>query len=236
MAGKRKKKTRSTYRVSRRAFLSAAGAGVAAPVMLRVAPFVQGRTYNPDLIRPPGSLAEDDFLAKCVRCGECMKVCPTNAIHPATLEAGLAGIWSPLMLFAVGYCEYNCTLCGQVCPTGAIEELTVEEKQEVKIGIAHVDRTRCLPFAFDRECIVCEEHCPTPEKAIWFREVAVIDHNGDEVLLKQPQVDAELCIGCGICEEKCPVNDPAAIRVTSGGETRNPGNQFLLSTESPYGD
>ena len=75
-----------------------------------------------------------------------------------------------------------------------------------------------------------------PEKAIWFREVTVVDHNGVEKVLQQPHVDAELCIGCGICEERCPVNDPAAIRVVSGGETRNPDNQFLLGTGSgsPY--
>lgn len=235
MAEKRKK-SRPKHKIGRRAFLTAAGSGAAAAVMLKVPPGVQGRTFNPMLIRPPGSVTESEFLAKCVRCGECMKVCPTNAIHPTTLEAGLVGIWSPMMLMSVGYCEYNCTLCGQVCPTGAIEELTVEEKQQLKIGIAHVDRNRCLPFAYDRECIVCEEHCPLPEKAIWFREVTVIDHNGNEVYLQQPHVDAELCIGCGICEEKCPVNDPAAIRVTSGGETRNPGNQFLLDMGSPYGD
>lgn len=233
---KKKKKSRPKHRVGRRAFLTAAGSGAAAAVMLKVPPHVQGRTFNPALIRPPGSLPEQEFLEKCVRCGECMKVCPTNAIHPTTLEAGLAGIWSPMLLMMVGYCEFNCTLCGQVCPTGAIEELTLAEKQEFTIGTAYIDRSRCLPYAFNRECIVCEEHCPLEEKAIWFREVTLINHAGDEVYLQQPQVDAELCIGCGICEESCPVNDPAAVRVTSGGETRNPENQFLLDIGSPYGD
>jgi MauM/NapG family ferredoxin protein len=230
----RKRKIRSKQRVSRRAFLTAAGSGVATTMFLNVAPFVQEQTYNPALIRPPGSLGESDFLNKCIRCGECMKVCPTNAIHPTTLEAGLAGIWSPMLVCSVGYCEFNCTLCGQVCPTGAIEELTVEDKQLLHIGTAYVDRSRCLPFAFNRSCIVCEEHCPTPKKAIWFEDVTVTDRDGNHTVLKQPMVDPELCIGCGICEEKCPINDPAAIRVTSAGEARNPGNQFLL-TISPYG-
>ena len=223
---KRKKLPKTA--VSRRSFLAAAGSGVAATMLLEVSPIVQGHTYNPWLIRPPGSLGEDDFLWKCIRCGECMKVCPTNAIHPTTSEAGLAGLWTPFLFFATSYCEYNCSLCGQVCPTGAIEELTLEEKKELHIGTAWVDRNRCLPWVYDVECIVCEEHCPTPEKAIWFREVTVVDHNGVEKVLQQPYVDAELCIGCGICEERCPVNDPAAIRVVSGGETRNPDNQFLL--------
>ena len=141
---RKKKKSRPKNKVGRRAFLTAAGSGAATAVLLKVPPTVQGRTYNPELIRPPGSVAENEFLSRCIRCGECMRVCPTNAIHPTTLEAGLAGIWSPMMLMSVGYCEYNCTICGKVCPTDAIEELTVEEKQEVKIGTAHVDRSRCL--------------------------------------------------------------------------------------------
>ena len=231
---KKKKGRKSKTALSRRAFLAAAGTGVATTVMVRVSPLVQGKTFNPDLIRPPGSLAEDDFLTRCIRCGECMKVCPTNVIHPTTLEAGLAGIWSPFLVTEIGYCDYICTLCGQVCPTGAIEELTVEEKQQVHIGTAYLDRSRCLPFVFATTCIVCEEHCPTPKKAIWFEEVTVYDRDGNPKQLKQPHVDPELCIGCGICEVKCPINDPAAIRCRSGGETRNPANQFLLST-SPYG-
>lgn len=230
----RKTKARSKTKLSRRSILTVAGSGVVATALLEVSPVVQGKTYNPALIRPPGSLPEEEFLTKCIRCGECMKVCPTNAIHPTTLQAGLAGIWSPVLIPRVGYCEYNCTLCGQVCPTGAIEELPVEEKQQIHIGTAYVDRSRCLPFVYGTECIVCEEHCPTPTKAIWFEEVTVKDRDGNDKTLKQPHVDPELCNGCGICETKCPINDRAAILVTSAGETRNPDNQFLLSS-SPYG-
>ena len=50
-----------------------------------------------------------------------------------------------------------------------------------------------------------------------------------EEAVEQPYVDAELCIGCGICQNKCPVSDQAAIRVTSVGETRNFNNQFLTA-------
>ena len=230
----KKRKLRSKTKLSRRSILAAAGSGAAATLLLEVSPVVQGKTYNPALIRPPGSLPEKEFLTKCIRCGECMKVCPTNAIHPTTLQAGLAGIWSPVIFARVGYCEYNCTLCGQVCPTGAIQELSLEEKQAVHIGTAYVVQSRCLPFAYQTECIVCEEHCPTPTKAIWLEEVTVRDREGNEKVVRQPYVDPELCIGCGICETKCPINDPAAIIVTSAGETRNPDNQFLLAA-SPYG-
>ena len=78
----------------------------------------------PHLIRPPGAGDEKTFLSLCIRCGECMKVCPTNVLQPAIFEAGLAGMFSPRLvprlLFEQSNCEYTCTLCSQVCPTGAI--------------------------------------------------------------------------------------------------------------------
>jgi ferredoxin len=123
--------------------------------------------FNPSLIRPPGSIPEGEFLQRCVRCGECMKVCPTNALHPASLEAGVEGLWTPVLVPRIGYCEYYCTLCGQVCPTGAIRQLNVSTKIKTVIGTAFFDTNRCLPYAFSKTCVVCEEHCPTSPKAIY---------------------------------------------------------------------
>lgn len=163
-----------------------------------------------------------------------MKVCPTNAVQPTLFEAGLEGLWSPVLKMKLGYCEYECTLCTQVCPTGAISKISVDEKKKIKIGLAFFDKNRCLPYASARSCIVCEEHCPTPKKAIWFEEVEVLNAQGARVPVKQPHVDPGLCIGCGICEKKCPVADRGAVFVTSVGETRNPQNQILLS-DNPYG-
>jgi MauM/NapG family ferredoxin protein len=221
--------------LGRRHVLTAGIVGLSGGLLLRTQPLAEGRTFNPELIRPPGSIPENEFLGKCIRCGECMKVCPTNAIHPTLLEAGIEGLWSPLMKMRLGYCEYECTLCSQACPTGALRKIDMEEKKKIKIGLAFFDKNRCLPYAYARPCIVCEEHCPTPKKAIWFEEVTVINSRGEKVPVKQPHVDAELCIGCGVCENKCPVADKAAVYVTSVGETRNPKNQILLSDQSGYG-
>jgi MauM/NapG family ferredoxin protein len=221
--------------LKRRSLLAAGVTGMGAGLMFRVHPQADDRSFNPWLIRPPGALPEMDFLATCIRCGECMKVCPTNAIHPAGLEAGLEGAWTPVMRMKLGYCEYECTLCMQVCPTQALAEVPVEEKQKIKLGLAYFDKNRCLPYAYAQSCIVCEEHCPTPEKAIWFEEVEVVKHSGERLTVKQPHVDADLCIGCGICEVRCPVKAQAAIRVTSVGETRNPANHMLLPEAGPYG-
>ena len=213
--------------IGRRNVLGAAVVGLAGGVLMKGNPLEMGRTYNDGLIRPPGSLAEEEFLDKCIRCGECMKVCPTNAVQPLMFEAGLEGMWTPVLRPELAYCEYKCNMCTQVCPTDAIVKLTLEEKQKVKIGLAYVDRSRCLPWAYGRACQVCYEQCPLPEKAIRLEDAVVTTARGTKITVKQPYVSAELCIGCGICQNKCPVSDQAAIRVTSTGETRNFENQFL---------
>jgi formate hydrogenlyase subunit 6/NADH:ubiquinone oxidoreductase subunit I len=157
-----------------------------------------------------------------------MKVCITGGLQPTFLQAGLEGIWSPALVPRIGYCEYRCTLCGQVCPTGAIRNLPLEEKMGVRIGTAMIDKGRCLPFASATPCIVCEEVCPTPKKAIWLEDVRVKDRDGREILVRQPHVDLSLCIGCGICEARCPVVGRPAVYVSSVGETRSRDNRLLL--------
>ena len=133
-----------------------------------------------------------------------------------------------------GWCEPSCIRCGEVCPTAAIEVVDPEAKQaigepaEVIIGTAFIDRGRCLPWVMETPCIVCEEMCPTSPKAIWYKTVDIPARDGTPVKLKQPYVDPRLCIGCGICENKCPVEDLAAIRVSSVGETRSVDNQMIL--------
>jgi formate hydrogenlyase subunit 6/NADH:ubiquinone oxidoreductase subunit I len=132
-----------------------------------------------------------------------------------------------------GYCELNCTLCGQVCPTGALQRMTIAAKRgipdgtAVKIGTAFVDRSRCIPWSLGRDCLVCQEVCPVSPKAIYDIEGTLVK-DGEEIVLRRPQVDPGRCIGCGLCQHECPVHDKAAIRVTSAGETRSPEGGFYL--------
>ena len=217
--------------LGRRRVIASALSGIAAVPLLRAIPEAKPGAQDPGLLRPPGSLEEKEFLKRCVKCGECMKVCTTNGLQPALFEAGVEGIWSPVLAPRIGYCEYRCTLCGQVCPTGAIKRLTVEQKAKVRIGTAMFDKGRCLPWAHGRPCIVCEEVCPTPKKAIWLEEARVRDRQGRSLTVLQPHVDLELCIGCGICEAKCPVLGRPAIYVSNVGESRSRENQLLISEQ-----
>jgi polyferredoxin/formate hydrogenlyase subunit 6/NADH:ubiquinone oxidoreductase subunit I len=212
--------------LSRRKLLLTSLLAVAAVPFFRISPST--KRASPKLIRPPGALPEEKFLQKCVKCGECMKACPTNALQPALGEAGPEGIWTPIVTPKIGYCEYYCSLCSQVCPTGAIKELRVEEKIKVKIGTAWVNKNRCIPYTMGNPCIVCEEQCPTSPKAIKLVKTEVLQPDGTIKTPLAPVIDTELCIGCGICENKCPVVDDPAIYVTSVGESRSERNRLLL--------
>jgi polyferredoxin len=185
------------------------------------------------LLRPPGVRGEDDFLKKCVRCGECMKVCLKSALYPAAYQAGLEGIYTPQVIPRLGYCEYNCTLCGQVCPTGAIPSLPVEAKRREVIGKAVFDKNHCLPFARKIDCIVCEEHCPIPEKAIRSRVVSVVGPDGVVRELKEPYLVEEICNGCGICENVCPLETKAGIEVFAVKD-RTPIPQDVKKQEAKF--
>ena len=214
--------------ISRRVFLGTLATGILLPAFFKTRAAL--KVSDPRLIRPPGALAEEDFIQRCVRCGECMKVCIGNALQPTLFEAGPEGMFSPRLIPRIGYCEYNCTLCGQVCPTEAIRKLTLDQKHETRIGRAWFDKNRCLPYARGIPCLVCEEHCPVPDKAIKLREATVLDQDGAEVTLQQPYVVDALCIGCGICENKCPLPGDAAVHVTREGESRDPDAGVLIGT------
>jgi polyferredoxin len=170
----------------------------------------------PFLIRPPGAReVNDDVLgmSKCIRCSECMRACPTNALQASTFEAGIEGFGAPILISRLGYCEFSCNTCGQVCPVQAIPPLSLEEKQQRVIGKAYIDESRCIAWSDHQECLVCEEMCPVADKAIQLEEKEVWGKDDTLVMVKLPHVLRDVCIGCGICEYKCPLNGESAIRV-----------------------
>jgi len=161
--------------VPRRRLLLAAIVGVLFYPFARTSGKVT-RNFSTKVIRPPGAVEELEFLERCIKCDQCIRVCPTNALQPAWFEAGLEGLWTPVLNFRMGHCQLNCTACGHVCPTGAIQRISIAEKLgsgqftdqgPIRLGTAHFDTGRCLPYSKNIPCVVCEEVCPTSPKAIY---------------------------------------------------------------------
>ncbi|MFZ2448654.1 MAG: 4Fe-4S binding protein [Syntrophobacteraceae bacterium] len=174
--------------LSRRGFVIASLSGIAAVPLLRIDGRLD-RNWDPRVVRPPGSLAEPEFLNRCIKCAQCARVCPTNVIHPDEWKSGAEGLWTPVLNMRAGSsgCQLNCVACGHICPTAAIRPISLEEKLgrgpfekngPVSIGTAFVDRGRCLPWAMDKPCIVCQENCPVSPKAIFVKESFVTIRDG----------------------------------------------------------
>lgn len=170
-----------------------------------------GQVAPPGLLRPPGALPEPAFLARCVRCGECMAACPTNTLQPIWLDAGFMALFSPALTPRRGYCSPECRICGAVCPTDAIRELSPKERIWAKTGTAVIYPNRCLAWEQQKSCMVCDEVCP-------YKAVAFQKEPGNPVPV--PRVDENKCAGCGYCEHYCPVQNQAAIVVIAMGALR----------------
>ena len=205
---------RRTYDPTRRQFVASAAAAVTAVGLFGAEP-ASGRE-DAFLIRPPGA-RQPAFAAQCIRCGICLKACPTAGLQPSLTMAGWDGLWTPVLVARLGHCDYACNACGQACPTGAIPPLGLEEKRQAVIGHAYIDRSRCIPWADGQNCIVCEEMCPLPDKAIQLEEIEVWTPGG-RAMVRRPYVLHDRCVGCGICENRCPLNGDAAIRVYAPSE------------------
>jgi ferredoxin len=214
------------YDPGRREILTALGSSAVGVALLNTS--ARASLHDPHLVRPPGALDEDmsenTFLSRCIRCGACMKVCPTGGLQPSGVgELGLLGVWTPHLVPRLGQCDYGCHACGQVCPSGAIRPLSLPVKQLTVIGRAYIDTDRCLPWVDDIPCAVCEEMCPVPDKAI----ILLIDEQAEgndqgDTHPPRPHVLSSLCIGCGLCEQRCPLNGESAIRVYAPDEPPPP--------------
>ncbi len=188
--------------MKRRNFIKELIAGAVATTVLKSAAveaaFEQQTSQR--YLRPPGSLPEEEFESRCIRCGQCGEVCPNRCIEYFDLQNGVKSLNTPFIIPRAKACIL-CMKCGQVCPTGAIKPL--ERSAEdilgfVRMGKARVEKHLCLSYQ-GKTCGVCYRACPLADVAIKVQ------------MLEQPVV-LDGCVGCGLCERSC-IQLPQAIKI-----------------------
>lgn len=150
----------------------------------------------------PGALKPDTaFLAACIGCGLCGEVCPPRCIIFYRRD-GSSAVNTPY----INPETKSCILCGKcmsVCPTNA---LTITAVENIRMGIARIDRTACYPWVDRGICGACVSVCPLGDKAIGF----------DFGNIYRPVIKNG-CVGCGQCVEVCP--EPSLpIRISQPGQ------------------
>lgn len=178
----------------------AAGLGVVSAILARGRTVPAAARGRFGLLRPPGALAEDDFLARCIRCTECLDACRAGAIRLFPSGSG-AHSGTPYILPDEVACNL-CLDCGRACPSGAIH--TLSRADDARMGTAVVDERLCVSHNGTGVCGACFTVCPLKNRAI------------TQDYRNAPLVHPESCVGCGLCEEACIVKDPKAIRVVTG--------------------
>jgi len=192
--------------VGRREFLASACAAGGLLVLGGVAVAGATRTWH----RPPGSLPEDEFAARCIRCGTCARNCPGPAISLVGIGGGLAAWGTPRIVPEVAGCSPTCNNCGRVCPTGAIRRLPLAEKNRISMGTARYLPELCLPIRGEENCTLCHDVCvqagysaiSLTEQVVYLEEPGgfMVD---DHAVMMVPSVLPGKCVGCGLCVMTC---------------------------------
>ncbi len=225
----------------RRMLLRSLGAGVAVVGLSLVGYFPILRQLF-DRLRPPGAIAESEFLAACIKCGQCVQVCPVEAIKLADGDEGY-GLGAPYIDARAQACDFSCDAvqCVLSCPTGALSH-DIAKKEEVTMGIARLARPdACLAMNgkglrglargdlfkglhryvdIDRwNPVRVADHPYDLELCdLCVRECPIIGAISLQPMSADPNdkrrmpVVADACVGCGACEMMCPA-EPAAIVV-----------------------
>ncbi len=186
----KRKVIRTGSNFTRRTFLALGSGLVSGLFVPRLLPSKTARIF-----RPPASINEELFNILCVRCGNCIKACPTNILRHNLQTTNAVSWMTPELTFQDnGYCLEDCTRCGDVCPTGSISPFTVEAKKQLYIGSIEIGLEKCL-LTDNKECDRCKTVCS-------YRAIEIVP--SDTSLITKPVADLKKCVGCGACAAVCP--------------------------------
>ena len=195
-------------------FVAAGGGWLASPAAARPAP-----------IRPPGALPEDEFLARCIRCGRCGEACPNQCIMPVQgRDAGVAQGTPSIQprrqaCMLCSSMDGDTLKCTAACPTGALQLVRKDDVAErVAMGVAEIDFALCYSYN-DYTCGVCGMACPYQGEALTIG------------MRERPSVNPDACVGCGACERAC-IRYPQAIRVTSAAALTRTGRAWKGASDA----
>lgn len=237
----RKRPTGRGGKTDRRTLLRSAvlGTGIVAAALAGLVPIVQKLRNR---IRPPGAIPEQKFLAACIKCGQCVQVCPVQAIKLADVDDGF-GLGVPYIDARAQACDFSCDAiqCVLACPTGALSH-DISRKEQTSIGFARLAAPdRCLalhgkgvsgparpaPFAGLLRYEEIDRWTPLPVAEhpydldlcdLCVREcpiegaISLEPVSDDPADPRRRPTVHDTCVGCGVCEMMCPA-EPAAIVV-----------------------
>ena len=175
-------------------------------------PYLVGKENR---LRPPGAVNEDKFLALCIKCGQCLQVCPYHSIKLADFAKGI-GVGTPY----IDANERGCWACDAVpcvlaCPSGALDH-HCEKPQDIKMGIAVLE--------FPNTCLAIS-NTPIPkgynDKMHNFVNSVRNKTEQEDVILKK--LDEFEGKECTLCADMCPIPNPLsaiAMIADSGGGKR----------------
>jgi ferredoxin-type protein NapG len=179
--------------------------------------FIDEGRPAPLILRPPGALQAEEFLASCIKCGMCVEACPYDSLELARPGDNIP-IGTPYFKPRTNPC-YMCKdiPCVPACPTGSLDNGLVSERDErgqlrlninlAKMGLAVIDRDTCIAYS-GIQCDACYRVCPLIDRAITV-EYTRNQRTGKHAILT-PVIHSETCTGCGLCEKAC-VTEKASV-------------------------
>jgi len=191
-------------------------------------------------LRPPGAVEEKAFHALCIKCGQCLQVCPYHSIKLADIGKG-HGIGTPYIDANIRGCyACNAVPCVLACPSGALDH-SCEKAEDIHMGIAVLQSPEtCLaisktpvPEGYDLKMKkfidgtrnVTELELKLLEKFSGYEgkqctlcadicpipiPMSAIAMVKDQKGGQRPEI-YDGCIGCGACQEVCPTATPSIV-------------------------